>query len=124
MSSSLHALHPDKIKANIAKSDAINFDQLKASATEAANLLKSLSHPDRLLLLCQLVQGEACVQDLEQLTGIRQPSLSQQLGILRGQELVATRREGRQIYYSIASDDAMAILEVLYQRFCGAAKDL
>lgn len=101
----------------------IDFDQLKAAATDASNLLKLLSHPDRLLLLCQLVQGEACVQDLETLTGIKQPSLSQQLGKLRDNDLVATRREGRQIYYSIASEDAMAVMEVLYQRFCGPAKD-
>lgn len=101
----------------------IDFDQLKTAATDASNLLKLLSHPDRLLLLCQLVQGEACVQDLETLTGIKQPSLSQQLGKLREHDLVVTRREGRQIYYSIASDDAMAVMAVLYQRFCGPAKD-
>jgi DNA-binding transcriptional ArsR family regulator len=101
----------------------IDFEQLKAAATEASNLLKLLSHPDRLLLLCQLVQGEACVQELETLTGIKQPSLSQQLGKLRDNDLVATRREGRQIYYSIASEDAMAVMEVLYQRFCGPAKE-
>lgn len=95
-----------------------DFEQLKAAATQASSLLKSLSHPDRLLLLCQLVQGEACVQELETLTGIKQPSLSQQLGILRESKLVATRREGRQIYYRIDSKDAMAVLEVLYQRFC------
>lgn len=99
-----------------------DVDQLKDAALQASTLLKSLSHPDRLLLLCQLVQGSACVQDLETLTGIRQPSLSQQLGILRENGLVSTRREGRQIFYSIDSDDAMALLEVLYQRFCGDAK--
>ena len=85
---------------------------------QASQLLKSLSHPDRLLLLCQLTQGEYCVGELENLVGIEQPSLSQQLGILRKDKLVTTRRKGKQIYYSIASDDAMAVLELLYQRFC------
>ncbi len=94
--------------------------QMQASATKASQLLKSLSHPDRLLLLCQLTQGEYCVGELESLVGVGQPSLSQQLGILRKDKLVTTRREGKQIYYSIASDDALAVLQLLYERFCGS----
>ena len=93
--------------------------QMQQASLQASQLLKSLSHPDRLLLLCQLTQGEYCVGELEQLVGVGQPSLSQQLGILRKDELVATRREGKQIYYRIASDDALAVLQLLYQRFCG-----
>ena len=91
---------------------------MQQASMQASQLLKSLSHPDRLLLLCQLTQGEYCVGELENLVGIEQPSLSQQLGILRKDNLVTTRRKGKQIYYSIASDDAMAVLELLYQRFC------
>lgn len=101
----------------------IDFELLKASASKASDLLKSLSHGDRLLLLCQLVQEESCVKDLELATGIKQPSLSQQLGVLRDNGLVSTRREGRQIFYSIASEDALAVMEVLYQRFCDADGD-
>lgn len=96
----------------------IDLEALKDSAAKASTLLKSLSHTDRLLLLCQLVNSEACVRDLEQSTGIKQPSLSQQLGVLRENGLVNTRREGRQIFYSIASEDALAVMQVLYQRFC------
>ncbi|WP_227674596.1 ArsR/SmtB family transcription factor [Psychrobacter jeotgali] len=92
--------------------------QMQEASLEASQLLKSLSHPDRLLLLCQLTQGEYCVGELERLVGVGQPSLSQQLGILRKDQLVATRREGKQIYYSIASEDALAVLQLLYQRFC------
>lgn len=92
--------------------------QMRQSSQQASKLLKSLSHPDRLLLLCQLTQGEYCVSELETLVGVGQPSLSQQLGILRKDELVATRREGKQIYYRIASDDALAVLQLLYERFC------
>lgn len=99
--------------------ESIDVEALKASASKASALLKSLSHSDRLLLLCQIVgSGESCVRDLEQSTGIKQPSLSQQLGVLRENGLVNTRREGRQIYYSIASEDALAVMQVLYQRFC------
>jgi len=97
---------------------SIDVEALKASASKASALLKSLSHADRLLLLCQLVESEACVRDLEQSTGIKQPSLSQQLGVLRENGLVNTRREGRQIFYSIASEAALAVMQVLYQRFC------
>ncbi len=92
--------------------------QMQQSSQQASQLLKSLSHPDRLLLLCQLTQGEYCVSELETLVGVGQPSLSQQLGILRKDELVATRRDGKQIYYRIASDDALAVLQLLYERFC------
>jgi DNA-binding transcriptional ArsR family regulator len=92
--------------------------QMQRASLQASQLLKSLSHPDRLLLLCQLTQGEYCVGELESLVGVGQPSLSQQLGILRKDQLVVTRREGKQIYYSIASDDALAVLQLLYQRFC------
>ncbi|WP_424108397.1 ArsR/SmtB family transcription factor [Psychrobacter coccoides] len=92
--------------------------QMQQASMQASQLLKSLSHPDRLLLLCQLTQGEYCVGELEDLVGVGQPSLSQQLGILRKDQLVSTRREGKQIYYSIASDDALAVLQLLYQRFC------
>ena len=92
--------------------------QMQHASLQASQLLKSLSHPDRLLLLCQLTQGEYCVGELERLVGLGQPSLSQQLGILRKDKLVATRREGKQIYYRIASDDALAVLQLLYERFC------
>ena len=85
--------------------------QMQDASLQASQLLKSLSHPDRLILLCQLTQGEYCVGELASLVGVAQPSLSQQLGILRKDKLVTTRREGKQIYYSIASDDALAVLQ-------------
>lgn len=91
---------------------------MRASAAQACGLLKALGNPERLLLLCQLSQGEFCVSELEEALGIQQPTLSQQLGVLRAEELVTTRREGKQIYYSIASDPALAVMQVLYQQFC------
>jgi DNA-binding transcriptional ArsR family regulator len=87
-------------------------------ATRASGLLKALSNPDRMLLLCQLSQGEQCVSELENLLGIVQPTLSQQLGVLRVGRLVTTRREGKQIFYSIASKEALVLMQVLYQQFC------
>ena len=95
---------------------------LQARAGEAAALLKALAHPDRLLLLCQLVGGERSVGDLGLSAGIEQPSLSQQLGVLRGERLVATRREGKQVIYRIASPAALTVLEALYGLFCDPAQ--
>ncbi|MNJ60539.1 Biofilm growth-associated repressor [compost metagenome] len=81
-------------------------------------MLKALANPDRLLLLCQLSQGERHVSELEALLGIQQPTLSQQLGVLRREGLVETRREGKQIYYRISSPEALAVIATLYQLFC------
>lgn len=104
--------------------DAENLDMqvMRLAATQASGLLKALANPDRLLLLCQLAQGEHCVSELEGLLGILQPTLSQQLGVLRQEGLVTTRREGKQIFYSIASKEALAVMQVLYQQFCAPAK--
>ncbi|WP_151638743.1 ArsR/SmtB family transcription factor [Noviherbaspirillum aerium] len=96
----------------------IDLAKLQAAAGEACALLKVLSNPDRLLLLCQMTQGEFSVSELETITGIRQPTLSQQLTVLREEKLASTRREGKQIFYSIASQEALAVLQVLYQLYC------
>ena len=92
--------------------------EFQERATEAANLLKALANPDRLLLLCQLVGGERSVTELGVLAQIAQPSLSQQLGVLRGERLVATRREGKNMFYRVASPAALTVLETLYGLFC------
>jgi ArsR family transcriptional regulator len=91
---------------------------LRRAAGKAVNILKVLANEDRLLLLCQLSQGETCVGNLEECLKIHQPTLSQQLGVLRNEGLVTTRREGKRIYYSIADPDALQILDVLYRLYC------
>jgi DNA-binding transcriptional ArsR family regulator len=91
---------------------------LQGAAARACTLLKVLGNPDRLMLLCQLSQGEYCVSELESLLRIQQPTLSQQLGVLREERLVSTRREGKQIYYSMASKEALAVITALHQVFC------
>lgn len=96
----------------------VDVATMHAAATEACTLLKVLANPDRLLLMCQLSQGESCVSELEERLAIRQPTLSQQLGVLRENGLVATRREGKNIFYSIASKEALAVIAVLYEQFC------
>ena len=91
---------------------------LQARAHEAAALLKALANPDRLLLLCHLVDCERAVTELGAMTGISQPTLSQQLGVLRGEGLVATRRDGKSIHYRIASAAVHAVLRTLYSLYC------
>ena len=91
---------------------------LREQAGEVSSMLKQLANPDRLLIVCQLAQQAFSVSQIEQLTGIAQPTLSQQLTILRQAKLVVARREGRQMYYSIQDQRLMRLLQVLYQLYC------
>ena len=100
----------------------IDLDTMRAGAQAACALMKVLSNPDRLLLLCGLAEGECNVGELEEALGILQPTLSQQLAVLRTEGLVSTRREGKNIYYQIASVPALALMQVLYTQFCTPAK--
>lgn len=88
------------------------------NARAASRFLKALSNENRLLLLCALAEGEKSVSELEQALGLRQPAISQQLARLRAEDLVAHRREGKSIYYSLASEEAGRIMELLYELFC------
>lgn len=98
----------------------INFDDLRASADKACSLMRVMANADRLMLLCQLSQGEKSVGELEELLKIYQPTLSQQLTVLREAALVSTRREGKNIIYSISSQSALAVMQVLSQEICNA----
>jgi ArsR family transcriptional regulator len=100
------------------RADAIDLESMHAAAERACGLMKALANPDRLMLLCQLSQGEMSVGELEATLGIRQPTLSQQLTVLRDEELVDTRREGKYVYYSVRSAEALAVLKVLYDQYC------
>jgi DNA-binding transcriptional ArsR family regulator len=102
------------------ESAAIDLDAVRQGAQSACALMKVLSNPDRLLLLCQLADGERKVGELEDALGIAQPTLSQQLTVLRSESLVATRREGKNNYYRLASPQAMAVMQVLYAQFCAS----
>ncbi len=97
----------------------INLKKMQASADEACRLMKVLSNRDRMLLLCEISQGEKCVGELEEALDIHQPTLSQQLTVLRNEELVETRREGKQIYYSLSSSSVLDVMGILYKNYCG-----
>jgi len=95
-----------------------DVEQMRHNAAEAVALLRTLAHEDRLLLVCQLCQAEMCVSELEITLGILQPSLSQQLGVLRREGLVTTRREGKHIYYKISPGPALKLVKLLHQIYC------
>ncbi len=91
---------------------------IRASATEACSMLKVLANEDRLLILCQLIQGARNVGELEELLDIRQPTLSQQLTVLRAEGLVTTERKGKYIYYSLSSHEVIQIMQTLSGLYC------
>ncbi len=96
----------------------LDLQDMHAAANRACELMKVLSNPDRLLILCQLSQQEMCVSEIEHALGIIQPTLSQQLTVLRHMDLVSTRREGKNIYYQLSSPQALAVMKSLYEQFC------
>lgn len=98
----------------------LNIAQMREAAGQATAMLRVLANEDRLLLLCQLTQGEACVSELEELLGIRQPTLSQQLSVLRNEDIVSTRREGKKIFYQLTEGRALSLLNTLYGLYCPA----
>lgn len=91
---------------------------MQDKASEVSDLLKTLAHPMRLMIVCKLVDGEYSVSELEETLGIHQPNLSQQLTVLREAEIVETRREGKQIYYRLTARKAERLVGALYDIFC------
>src|SRR5512139_1661935 len=94
------------------------LDKMVENATRASNFLKALAHESRLMILCILAEGEKSVGELEELLSLRQPTVSQQLARLRADGLVSTRREGKTIYYNLASEEARVIIGAVYEVFC------
>ena len=93
--------------------------ELKDSAVDAAKFLKSMSNESRLLILCNLSEGEKSVGELEALVDLSQSALSQHLAILRRDGIVSSRRDSRSIFYSLANEPAREIMTTLYAYFCG-----
>jgi|TARA_Y100000815_G_C13161592_1_gene431907 ArsR family transcriptional regulator, virulence genes transcriptional regulator len=93
-------------------------DVMASNARNAAAFLKTLAHEGRLMILCHLGSGERSVGELESLLGIRQAAVSQMLARLREEGLVSTRREGKTIFYSLATEDTSRVINLLYDIFC------
>ncbi len=92
--------------------------RIASNAKKATNFLKALAHESRLLILCILAEGEKSVGELEDLLNLRQPTVSQQLARLRADGLVSTRRDGKAIYYKLASEEARVVIGAVYDVFC------
>lgn len=92
--------------------------KLEANALRACNLLKAMANPARLMVLCQIADGEKSVNELAQAIGLSQSGLSQHLTVLRNRNLVTTRRAGQTIFYSLASAEAASVMATLYELFC------
>lgn len=101
----------------------MDLEKLELSARRASTLLKAMSNPHRLMVLCQLVGNERSVGELERVVGLSQSALSQHLARLRHDGLVKTRRSAQSIYYSLAGDEASAVIATLYDLYCGASVD-
>ena len=100
----------------------MNMQELKASSAEAEDLLKALANSHRLMILCELKDGERSVSALEQVVPLAQSALSQHLAKLREGGFVTTRREAQTIYYSLSDARVARLIEVLHELFCAPAK--
>lgn len=101
---------------------AMDMGELLEQARAASEFLKALSHEARLVILCQLAEGEKSVTELEQSLNLRQPAVSQQLARLRADDLVATRRDGKNIYYSLARNEVREVISALHRAFCRSGR--
>lgn len=96
----------------------IDVDVMEQAADQASELLKALANRHRLLIICQLIDGERSVGELAEFLGLRDSTVSQHLALLRKDSLVAARRDGQTMYYSIASEPAREVLKTLFQVYC------
>ncbi len=96
----------------------MNIQDFEYKAERAADLLASMAHKGRLMLLCRLIEGEASVNALAQTLAMRQATVSQHLAKLRELGLVQPRRDGQTIYYSLSGPEVRAVLETLYDLYC------
>jgi DNA-binding transcriptional ArsR family regulator len=96
----------------------MTLEEMQENASQATILLKSMANETRLLILCQLAEGERSVSELLETVPMGQSALSQHLAVLRRERLVSSRREGQSVYYALASPEVRAIIETLYNLFC------
>lgn len=99
----------------------MDFKALEDKAETAADFLKMMASAPRLMLMCLVLEDEKCVSELAEHTGMRMPTVSQQLALLRAQGLVTTRRDGTTIYYRLASEPVKDIMAMLYKHFCAGS---
>lgn len=97
----------------------MNINAMESVAGEVSELMRALANPHRLLLLCQLVEGEKSVGELAEALGLRQPTVSQHLALMRREDLVRTRREGQVVRYRLGRPEVERMMRFLHDTFCG-----
>jgi len=96
----------------------MELTELQIKATEVSEILKTMAHPERLMVLCQLVDGEVGVAKLQESTSLSQSAFSQQLSVLKKNNLVTVRKESQQVFYSLADERVKALIGSFYAIFC------
>ena len=106
------------LQSSISVGGNMDLEKMKESAQEATELLKTMAHPERLLVLCQLVDGEISAGALQEKSALSQSAFSQHLGVLRKHGLVQTRKDAQQVFYSLADSRVKKLLETMQATFC------
>jgi len=114
----LHTYNSRKKCGICISQDSMDTTELQDNSARASNLMRIMSNEKRLMILCNLVENELSVQELQEATGFGQSTVSQQLALLRAEHLVTHRREAQSVYYGLDSTEARAILEALHNVFC------
>jgi DNA-binding transcriptional ArsR family regulator len=96
----------------------MDLELMQENATRASDLMKLLGHPHRLMILCQLNQGECSVGELSEKVGINQSPLSQHLARMRHEGVVTSRREAQTVFYSLSGAEIAAVISLLYALYC------
>ena len=106
----------------VAPGDFKELTELHDMASQACELLKAMANEWRLMILCQLSEGEKTVGELQSILGLSQSALSQHLAVLRREKIVSSRKSAQSVFYSLAGDEATKVMETLHDLFCGAQK--
>lgn len=105
-------------RGGVSEAGTFDTDAMLAQAARASTLLSAMCNEKRLMILCQLIDGERTVTELTDLLSARQSTISQHLSLLRREGFVTARREGQTQFYSLAGDEARAILQTLQSLYC------
>lgn len=98
--------------------DISSLKEMQGNAVEVSELLKVMAHPERLMVLCQLTQGEVGVGELQSSSSLSQSAFSQHLTVLRKHNLITARKESQQVFYSLADPRVEALIQTLHKVFC------
>jgi DNA-binding transcriptional ArsR family regulator len=105
-------------KENIVPADFSKLSELHDMAAHAVELLKAMANEWRLMILCQLAEGEKTVSELQKILGLSQSALSQHLAVLRRERIIKGRKHAQSVSYSLSGEEAGKVMETLHEVFC------